>query len=190
MALVLGACGPVQSRATLVDAAAELSAARAAQAETHAPFELVAAEAYLEKAREEQSYADFETAVRFARKSRACAAEARKLSLNRAKASFSTSAEPGARSKACQPGPDRGPTAIDFDSEPAVVKETAPAPGVVTESRSPSENMSPAAPAADDRASEMPVETESSGAPPPVKEDALPLVGEETPNSEGTRGSR
>lgn len=127
-ALALCACGPIQSRATLVDAVAELSAARAAQAEIHAPFELVAAEVYLEKARQEQSYADFETAVRFAEKSRACAEAARRLAMTRAKASFGVAEADQERIPACRPGPDRGPDAVAFDAQETPAAPPAPVP--------------------------------------------------------------
>ena len=145
--LVVCACGPIQSRTTLVDAAAEVSAARAAQAEMLAPFELVAAEAYLEKAREEQSYADFETAVRFARKSRACAEAARKLALSRAKESFGSASTGVQRMPACRPGPDRGPGATAFDVNPgSPPKPLAPPmgkPSASTEGGRPEEPRDP-----------------------------------------------
>lgn len=76
-ALVGLGCGPVKSTSLLVDAAAELAAAQTAQAEALSPYELIAAEAYLHKAREEQSYADFEVAQQLAVRSRDCARVAR-----------------------------------------------------------------------------------------------------------------
>ena len=70
-------CGPTRAGALLVEAGAEVSAARTAQAEDKAPYEFTAAEAYLHQARHDHSYANFETAERFARKSRDCARLAR-----------------------------------------------------------------------------------------------------------------
>ena len=61
----------------LIDAAAEVAAARTAGAKVRAPFEFETAEAFLHKAREEQSHADFEVAVALARRARSCAAVAR-----------------------------------------------------------------------------------------------------------------
>ena len=168
---VLCACGPIQSRTTLVNAAAELSAARASQAEAHAPFELVAAEVYLEKAREEQSYADFEAAVHFARKSLACAQAARKLALTRAKASFGMTASDRDEIPVCRPGPDRGPGAVAFDTE-----ENAPAPppgpsGLTgpTEPTGPTGPTGPTAPAdpAGSRDSALPAAPRSNPTDPP-----------------------
>jgi hypothetical protein len=78
--LGLASCGPVKSGTLLVDAQAELSAARLADGERHAPFEFAAAEEYIHRAREEQSYAEFERAIVFAEKSRDCARLARKKS--------------------------------------------------------------------------------------------------------------
>ena len=81
---LLAACGPTQSTALIMDADAQLEAARAADAAKLAPFEYTSAEAYLHKAREEQGYADFEVsidfghkAVRFGKEARAKAMAAR-----------------------------------------------------------------------------------------------------------------
>ncbi len=73
----LSACGPVRSTSTIVDAAAELAAAETAQARELSPYEMLAAEAYLHKAREEQSYSDFEISESLAKKSRDCSRVAR-----------------------------------------------------------------------------------------------------------------
>ena len=69
----LAACGPVKSTSVLVNAAAEVAAARTAGADKGAPFEFRAAEAYLAKAREEQGHAEFEVAIALAQRSKACA---------------------------------------------------------------------------------------------------------------------
>ena len=100
-------CGPVQSSTLIVDAASELAAAKTAQADSLAPFEYVAAEAYLHKAREEQSYADFEVAVTYAQKSRDCARVARMLAETATKEAMgSTRATHQTRAR-CRPGPER-----------------------------------------------------------------------------------
>jgi hypothetical protein len=74
----LVACGPIQSTASLVSADVELEAARAAGAQTAAPYEYTAAEAYLHKAREVQGRAQYEASNEFAARARDLAREARK----------------------------------------------------------------------------------------------------------------
>ncbi len=100
-------CGPVQSSTLIVSAAAELAAAKTAQADTKAVFEYVAAEEYLHKAREEQSYSDFQIAVFYAEKSRDCARVARARAEALTRESMGTT-RPTATTKAkCRPGPER-----------------------------------------------------------------------------------
>lgn len=82
----------------MVDAAAELSAAKTAEADTKSPYEYTAAESYLHKAREDHSYANFETAERFARKARDCA------QLARARAELATRTDIGASASALPVG--------------------------------------------------------------------------------------
>ena len=60
---LLNNCGPVQSAAHIVDAEVELKAAKAADANKYAVYEFVTSEEYLDKAREEQSHADYEAAI-------------------------------------------------------------------------------------------------------------------------------
>ena len=67
--LVMGTgCGPILSTVLIQQAAAELEGAKAAHAEIHAPYEYTGAELYLEKAKEQQGYAEFSPAVDFAYK--------------------------------------------------------------------------------------------------------------------------
>ncbi len=77
----LSACGPVQSTAFLLDADVALEAARTADAEKYAPYEFTAARLYLQKAREEVGYSDYDVAVDFAKKASKFANEAKKRSL-------------------------------------------------------------------------------------------------------------
>lgn len=102
----------------IVDAAAELEAAKTAQGPDQAPFEYTAAEAYLHKAREEQSYADFETAVLFARKSRDCARAARQLAEAATRESLKATRTRGENESRCRPGPLREPPIPDAQEEP------------------------------------------------------------------------
>jgi hypothetical protein len=114
----LVACGPLRSSTLIVDAAAEVAAARAAQAEQHAPFEFTAADIYYHKALEEQSHADFDLAIRFAGKSRDCA----RVALSRAELRMRESlgaTRPGAKADArCRPGPERERPILDAHEEP------------------------------------------------------------------------
>lgn len=70
-------CGPTQSTALIMDADVLLQAATTADAEKLAPFEWTEAREYLHKAREEQGYADYETAIDFAEKAKKRAGEAK-----------------------------------------------------------------------------------------------------------------
>jgi hypothetical protein len=74
---VLGACGPIQSTASLIDAEVALEAARAAGASDNSSYEYTAAEAYLHKAREASGRARYEVSATFAERARALANQAR-----------------------------------------------------------------------------------------------------------------
>lgn len=78
---VLGACGPIQSTASLIDAEVALEAARAAGAADTAPYEYTAAEAYLHKARMVSGRSRYEVSATFAEQARALANEARQKAL-------------------------------------------------------------------------------------------------------------
>jgi len=74
-------CGPVRTTLTLSDAEVAIEAAVAADAETWALYDLTAARAYFDKAREEEGYSDFEAATRLAQRSIERAKSARELAL-------------------------------------------------------------------------------------------------------------
>ena len=59
----LSACGPIDSAAVIRRASVQLEAARVSDAARFAQFEYRAAEEYLHKAREEQSYSEYTEAV-------------------------------------------------------------------------------------------------------------------------------
>ena len=59
-------CGPVRTTLTLSDAEVAIETALAADAQTYALYDLTAARAYYDKAREEEGYSDFEAATRLA----------------------------------------------------------------------------------------------------------------------------
>lgn len=112
----------MQSSTLIVDAAAELAAARTAQADEKAPFEFVAAETYLHKAREEQSYSDFEISVIYARKSRDCARVARMLAEASTKQAMGTTRATHVTRAKCRPGPERLIPIPDPAEEAAALK--------------------------------------------------------------------
>jgi hypothetical protein len=76
----LAACGPVRSTSALLDAEAQLDAARTAGARTAAPYEYTAAEVYLRAAREADGRARYDEGTRLAARAtelgRAAAAKA------------------------------------------------------------------------------------------------------------------
>lgn len=74
---IFAGCGPLISTQLILSAQAHLEGASAAQADTYATYEMVAAQTYLDKAREEQGYADFGPAIDYAFKAEKLAKKAR-----------------------------------------------------------------------------------------------------------------
>ncbi len=101
----LCACGPTRSQSRIVEASSELSAATKAQGDQIAPYEFTAAEQYLRKAREEQSYAEYEVAERLAKRGRDCAKLARMRAESGARAELGASDIEIPASLKCTPGP-------------------------------------------------------------------------------------
>ena len=137
---LLAACGPIRSTSLIVDAQAELAAARAAKAENLAPFEYTAADQYLHKAREEQSYSDFEVSVDYAQKSLDCARVARWRAESATRDALGATRPTRATEKKCLPGPDRG--LVPADEEPAAGGGKGH-PAVVPVKRGPQEPADP-----------------------------------------------
>ncbi|WP_249345149.1 DUF4398 domain-containing protein, partial [Corallococcus exiguus] len=81
---VLTACGPVKSTSNILDAEVQIQAARTAGAEKEAPYEWTAANLYLQKAREEVGYSDYQAGVDFAVKASRFANEAREKAMSAA----------------------------------------------------------------------------------------------------------
>jgi hypothetical protein len=71
------ACGPVQSTAHIIDARAQMDAAREAGAEKHALYEWTLSELYLRKANEQVGRSQYEIAIDFAQRSMKYAATAK-----------------------------------------------------------------------------------------------------------------
>ena len=82
LALATLGCGPIQSTSLIMDADAQLEAARTADAPKYAPYEYTLADAYLHKAREEAGYAEYQDAIEYGRKSEELANRARAIALS------------------------------------------------------------------------------------------------------------
>ena len=72
-------CGPITATTAIADATVALEAARGIQADQYAVYEFESAVLYLRKAREEEGYSDFQTAINLAGRSRAFSEKARDL---------------------------------------------------------------------------------------------------------------
>jgi hypothetical protein len=78
-------CGPIQYIGTVTqDASSQVAAARSASADKYAPYEYTAAVEYLHKAREEEGYADHQSAVKFGRLAIEHAEKAKQIALENA----------------------------------------------------------------------------------------------------------
>jgi hypothetical protein len=111
MALGGAACGPIKSTPVLIDADVELSTARAAGAQTTAPYEYTSAEAYLHKAREQAAHSQYELAIANATRARELAKVARAKAVAappRALPSEPASPAESAPSPSPSPSPARG----------------------------------------------------------------------------------
>lgn len=111
--LLGGGCGPIESTAVIGEAEVELAGARAADGETHAPYEYVSAELYLEKAREERGYADYQAAIDYARKAAEMARQARAKAMRQTR-------------KDVAPPPPEDETLVPFEGS----EGTGPAPEI------------------------------------------------------------
>ena len=81
LGLLTTGCGPLLSTVLIQQAATELEGAKAARAEQYAPYEFTGATLYLDKAREQQGYAEFAPAVDFAYKARELARKGKEKAL-------------------------------------------------------------------------------------------------------------
>ena len=81
--LMLGACGPVEYTAVILDASQAMAEARAADAHVNAPYEYYYAKEHIRKAREEAGYADYQAAIELGRTAEEYATKARDISRNR-----------------------------------------------------------------------------------------------------------
>jgi hypothetical protein len=84
LALVtLGACGPVEYTAVILDASEAVAEAREADAHMHAPYEYYYAKEHIRKAREEAGYADYQVAIELGRTAEQFAVKARDIARSR-----------------------------------------------------------------------------------------------------------
>jgi hypothetical protein len=68
LGLALSSCGPIWSGTLIADATGKYKAAEAADAKNFAPYEYYAAEEYLHKAREKESYSQYQRAVDYGKR--------------------------------------------------------------------------------------------------------------------------
>ena len=82
-------CGPVESTSVILDAEAACAKAEVEHAEKvpEAAYYYYAATQYLDKAKEEQGYADFEIAIDYGRKAKELAEKARSIAIAKSKPS-------------------------------------------------------------------------------------------------------
>lgn len=80
---VLGACGPVEYTAVILDASQAVAEAREADAQVHAPYEYYYAKEHIRKAREEAGYADYQAAIELGRTAEEYATKALDIARNR-----------------------------------------------------------------------------------------------------------
>lgn len=82
--VAVAGCGPIEYINQVgVKAASAVSAAKLAQADRYAPYEYTAAEEYLHKAREEASYAEYQEAIEYGRRSEEMANKGRAIAVAR-----------------------------------------------------------------------------------------------------------
>lgn len=108
-ALALTGCGPLRSTSLLLDADVQLEAARTADAAKFAPYEFTLAGAYLEKAREEQGYADYDVCIDFAEKALSHAKTAKEKAIAQAKAGAEPYVPPEAKAAEKKPAAKSAP---------------------------------------------------------------------------------
>jgi hypothetical protein len=104
-------CGPIEYlNQVSAKAANAVAAARLAQADRYAPYEITAAQEYLHKAREEAGYAQFQDSIEYGRKAEELANRARAIAVTRMS----------------QPAPDASPTSPAPTSPAAATSPASP----------------------------------------------------------------
>lgn len=130
-----------------------------------APYELLAAEAYLHKAREEESYSDFEVAELLARKARDCARVARMRAERQTRKDLGvTEAAPKTEAQ-CYAGPPGARPAQGLDAPVAAAATTSAQP-----SAAPAAQPAPAAVPKVDPGKKKPVKPKDDEPADPIPE--------------------
>ena len=106
LSLPLSGCGAIMSTYLILVASSELDGAEAAEAQKFAPYEYTAAQQYLQKAREEQGYADFGAAIEYAFKAQELAEKGRERA---EKVKRDQQPPPGVPTAPVEPTPEEGP---------------------------------------------------------------------------------
>lgn len=130
--VLIGGCGPIiYINQVTRKASAAVDEARAAQAEKYSPYWYTLAVEYLQKAREEAAFADYEAANRFGRRAQAAAEMAKKESIDRAADPSDTTwmPPPSLREKSASAGDTAGDRSVGTDpSEKASSSDDSLAP--------------------------------------------------------------
>ena len=173
-------CGASMSTYLILKAQYELDGAEAAEAEKFAPYEYTAANLYLDKAREEQGYADFGASIKYAWKAEELAIQGRERS-NEVKARETAPLE----APSFVPGdisPPQAPTS------PVIIEETPSAPATNIQITPPQSSPAPSTPVPEIQEIEIvpPPEEESNQqneAAPPLQFEIVPIDPESTNDS-------
>jgi len=138
-------CGGAISSVYIIQGQLALAGARSANAETLAPYEFTSADAYLRKAREAHSYADFEHSLRFARLATVRAQQAKKKALDQNKPLELPPGDvpPGGPPSGAQPPPGQ---AGEPPPPPPVIQEAPVQPPVIIRKVPDPQSPSPQAP--------------------------------------------
>jgi hypothetical protein len=104
----LSGCGPIEYINQVGNrAASAVSAAKLAQADRYAPYEMTGAEEYLHKAREEAGYAQYQDAIDYGRRAEELAIRARAIAVEKLAQQPSKSTKKGPKTETEEPRPAR-----------------------------------------------------------------------------------
>ena len=180
MVVMIGSgCGASMSTYLILKAQYELDGAEAAEAEKYAPYEYTAANLYLDKAREEQGYADFGASIKYAWKAEELAIQGRERS-NEVKARETAPLE----APSFVPGDITPPEA---PTSPVIIEQTPTAPQPQIEIAPPQSSPPPSSVPEIQEIEIVPPAEDDSEAPsksaPPLQFEIVPIQPEESDGS-------
>jgi|SRR5579883_1607232 len=127
-AMALPACGPIEYIATVpLDANGAIAAAKLANGEKYAPYEMTAAEEYVKKSRMLAGYARFHSSVQFGAKAADNARKAKRIALEKAAMPEERSSEKAPAATENAPHAEAAP-ATSAPPAMTVVPSTSPPP--------------------------------------------------------------